>query len=271
MPDYPPGTPCWIELSSPDLDASEAFYQELFGWETEFRADPEKTGGYRTITLDGKSVGGLAPIMSEGQPPAWATYIYVTDADETVGKVKDAGGQAITDIIAVLDLGRMCVFMDPTGAAFGIWQPKEHKGAEDVNRVGTLGWNELQTRDAEKAKDFYVSVFGWEPVDTDMGGGSNYTRWQLGDRMVAGMIQMDENFPPDIPSNWLVYFGIDDTDEAVAKAQAAGGSVHVEPMDIPGMGRFAVLTDPHGAVFAIIALVPEVLERGEKQAAEIGA
>ena len=148
----------------------------------------------------------------------------------------------------VLDLGRMGFFMDPTGAAFGIWQPKEHTGAEVVNRAGSFGWNELQTRDAEKAKEFYAAVFGWEPVDTDMGGGSNYIRWQLGDRIVAGMIQMDENFPPEMPSNWLVYFGVEDADEAVAKAQAAGGSVHVEPTDIPGMGRFAVLADPHGAV-----------------------
>jgi hypothetical protein len=270
MPEYPPGTPCWVDLSSPDPDASATFYKELFGWGTELRADPEKTAGYRTFVQDGKSVGGLTPLMSDEQPVVWSTYVRVADADETIGKVTEAGGQPIFETRDVLDLGRMSFFVDPTGAACGIWQPGQHKGAEMVNREVSLGWNELQTREPDKAKEFYPAVFGWQPEDLEFAGGT-YTRWELNGRLVGGMIEMGEQWPPEVPSNWAVYFNVADADETVAKAQATGGRLVEGPRDIEELGRFAFVADPHGATFAVMALLPEARVRNEAIAAEIGA
>ena len=270
MPDYPPGTPSWVDLASPDPDASAAFYKELFGWEAELGENPEETGGYRRFMLNGKSVGGLMPLMNEGQPPAWSTYVSVDDADETMGKVTDAGGQAMIEPMDVMDLGRMAFFLDSTGAACGLWQPGQHRGAEVVNRVGALGWDELHTRDPDKAKEFYTAVFGWEPETIDMGG-SEYTRWHLGDRIIGGMMEIGEDWPAEVPSNWAAYFNVEDADETVSKAEAAGGKLMEGPRDIPELGRFAFVSDPHGAPFAIIALLPEARERNEQIAAEIGA
>jgi hypothetical protein len=269
MPEYPPGTPSWVDLSSPDPDASAAFYKELFGWEAVESEDPE-AGGYRQFKLNGKSVAGLSPIWQEQQPPMWTTYVSVADADEAAGKIKDAGGQLFMEPFEVLDAGRMAVFADTTAAVCAIWQPKAHRGAEIVNRVGALGWNELQTRDLEKAKEFYSAVFGWRPETMDFDGGE-YTRWFLGERIVGGMIEIGEDWPPEMPSNWAAYFNVDDADETVAKAQATGGKLLEGPRDIPDLGRFAFLADRHGAAFAVIALVPEARERNEAIAAEIGA
>jgi uncharacterized protein len=73
----------------------------------------------------------------------------------------------------------------------------------------------------------------------------------VGDRGVAGMVDMRGRVPDEVPAHWLAYFAVEDCDAAVATARANGGSVFVPPMDIPP-GRFSVLADPHGAIFAVI-------------------
>jgi predicted enzyme related to lactoylglutathione lyase len=161
MPDYAPGTPSWVELSSPDTDASAAFYRDLMGWSTTEPGPAEETGGYRMFQQDGQNVGGLMGHMQEGQPTAWATYVSVADADETADKVKAAGGNVIVEPMDVMDIGRMAVFADPTGAVFGVWQPRTFAGADLVNEPNSLCWNEVLTRDAEANKAFYPAVFGW--------------------------------------------------------------------------------------------------------------
>ena len=152
----------------------------------------------------------------------------------------------------VSDIGRMAVFADPTGAAIGVWQPKSFIGAELANEAGAFAWNELNTRDLPASKAFYTKVFSWEPHDLDMEGMS-YTEWKLGDKTIAGMMPMPEMVPAEVPAHWLVYFGVNDTDATVAQATDLGGTTLVPPTDIPP-GRFAVLTDPDGATFAVIKM-----------------
>ena len=158
---YAPGTPCWVDVGTPDIEAAAAFYSGLFGWSVKEGENAEQTGDYRQAMLRGKPVAGVMPLMQEGQPPAWSTYISVEDADATAAKVREAGGQVLAEPMDVLDLGRMAVFIDTTDAAFGIWQPGSFVGAGVVNEADALVWNELNTRDPEAAKAFYGAVFGW--------------------------------------------------------------------------------------------------------------
>ena len=125
-------------------------------------------------------------------------------------------------------------------------------GAEVVNESGAMSWNELNTRDVEGSKAFYRAVFGWEPVTHGEGPGA-YTEFKLNGNSVAGMMQMPEMVPADVPPHWLVYFAVDDTDASVAKCEELGGAVRVPPMDIEP-GRFSVLADPQGATFAVIRM-----------------
>ncbi|MGH3990819.1 MAG: VOC family protein, partial [Pseudonocardiaceae bacterium] len=74
-------------------------------------------------------------------------------------------------------------------------------------------------------------------------------------RKIAGMLQMDDRWPADVPSHWMAYFAVEDTDAVAARAQELGATILVPPTDIPP-GRFAVLNDPHGAAFSIITLNP---------------
>ncbi len=252
MPDYAPGTPSWVELSSPDTDASAAFYGEVMGW-TVSEPGGEGTGGYRMFQRDAQNVAGLMAKMDDAQPTAWATYVSVAGADETAARVKDAGGSVIVEPMDVTDLGRMAFFADPTGAAFGVWEPRSFAGADVVNEPGSLCWNEVLTRDAEADKRFYPAVFGWTAGRPSFEGGpENYTVWELSGRPVGGMMQMtDEWFPPEVPPHWSVCFAVADCDGTVAKAKELGATVVAEPMDMP-IGRFAGLIDPQGAGFTVM-------------------
>jgi predicted enzyme related to lactoylglutathione lyase len=255
MTKYPAGTPSWVDLGTPDLKGAIRFYGELFGWDIE-EGGPE-VGGYSMAKVNGHSVAGLGPLMNPGQPTAWTTYVSVDDADKIAELVTEAGGQVIVAPMDVMTFGRMAVFTDAVGAAIAIWQPRDHIGAELVNEPGSLCWNELLTRDVTSAKSFYESVFGWEARDEQMQQGT-YTIFYLGDRGIAGVMEMSgDNFPPDMPPHWVVYFAVDDCDASAAKLTELGGNVVVSPMDIPDVGRFAVATDPAGAAFSIIKMLPQ--------------
>lgn len=250
---YAAGTPSWVDHAAKDVTASNAFYSGLFGWEPEDQG--EEMGHYTIMRKGGKTVAGDMQVMVEGQPSAWVTYVCVEDAEKTVEVAKKAGATVFVEPMDVSDIGRMAVFADPTGAAIGIWQPKTFQGAELANEPGAFAWNELNTRDVPAAKTFYSEVFGWTPNDLDDMGGMNYTEWKLGDSSVAGMMSIPDMVPAEVPAHWLVYFGVEDTDATVSTATGLGAAVMVPPTDIPP-GRFAVLSDPDGAVFAVIKLNP---------------
>ena len=260
--EYAAGTPSWVDLGTPDIEASASFYGGLFGWDVPESENPEQTGGYRQAMLGGKPVAGMMPLMQEGQPPAWATYVAVDDADATAAKVKDAGGQVMAEPMDVMDLGRMAIFVDPGGAVFGIWQAGSFQGAGIRGEAGAIGWNELNTRDPDRAKEFYGSVFGWEPRDFPSEGGPPYWTVHVGgdENGVGGIMDMRGQVPDEVPPHWLVYFVTDDADATAEKANELGGGVAFGPEDIAGVGRFAVLHDPAGAMFAV--LKPNPREEG---------
>jgi predicted enzyme related to lactoylglutathione lyase len=255
MTTYAPGIPCWVDLASPDVGASVGFYGALLGWEVPESENAEQTGGYRIATQRGKSAAGMMPLMQEGQPPAWSTYVSVDDADATTEKAKAAGGQVIAEPMDVMDLGRMAVFTDPTGAYIGIWQAGSFAGAELVNEPGTFTYNELNTRDPDAAKAFYGAVFGWGSKDIDMGESGTYTVWRHPDRAededgIGGLLDIRGRVPDEVPPHWLTYFTIEDVDESIEQAMGMGGKLTFGPMDLPN-GRLAVLIDPQGAAFGI--------------------
>ncbi len=253
---YTPGTPSWVDLGSPDLDAAVEFYGALFGWDVHEAGDPEQTGGYRMAYLSDKPVAGMMPLMQEGQPPAWTTYVSVEDADATAAAVREAGGSVIAEPMDVMDVGRMAVFADPAGAVFSIWQPRAHPGAGLVNEPGAFTWNELNTRDPGAAKAFYSAVFGWEIAEHEMGEMGTYVEWKQGEDPMGGMMDMRGRVPDEVPPHWLTYFAVEDTDATVEKVKELGGGVAFGPIDIPA-GRFAVVHDPHGAMFAVIKMPDE--------------
>jgi uncharacterized protein len=247
---YVPGTPCWVDLATPDVEAAERFYGELFGWEIPELPNSAEMGGYRRAKLGGRDVAGAMPLMQEGQPPAWSTYVSVDDAEAIGRAVQENGGTMIAEPMKVATYGRLALFTDPEGAFFGIWEPADFAGAELVNERAALTWNELETRDPEGAKRFYGAVFGWE-FEAEQMGEMTYNVVTVDGARVAGMADIAGRVPDEIPAHWMTYFGSVDTDEAVRKIKELGGQVMFGPVDIPA-GRFAMATDDQGAAFAVI-------------------
>jgi len=248
---YAPGTPSWVDLGTPDLAASVGFYSGLFGWQSEDMG--EAMGHYTMMNQGGQPVAAISPLMSPQQPTAWSTYISTASAEEIAKKVADAGGQVIAPPMKVADSGTMAFFMDPTGAAFGVWQPDQFTGAGMVNKPNSLSWNELSTRDLPAAKAFYTKVFPWTAHVNAMPDGSEYVEWQIAGKSVGGGMAMNPQIPAQVPPNWLVYFAVANADNTVSRAQELGAKLMMPAMDIP-QGRMAVMTDPQGATFAVIQL-----------------
>ena len=252
---YAPGTFCWVELATSDSQAAKKFYTELFGW----TADDKPVGPgmvYTMLQLNGKDAAALfqmTPEMSsQGIPPNWLSYVSVTTADEAAAKAKELGANLLKEPFDVSTVGRMAVVQDPAGAVFALWQAGTHPGARIYNVPGSFCWNELMSTDAAKVRDFYVDLFGWGKEVANFGP-MEYTMFKNGERPAGGMLQITPEMGP-IPSNWLVYFAVADCDASTNKATELGASVMKPPDDIPGIGRFSILTDPQGAAFALIKL-----------------
>ena len=237
---YAPGAPSWIDVSSPDLAATGAFYGALLGWELE-PGRPE-FGGYANFTKNGKRVAGALPLMAPDQAPSWTTYFATDDADKTAELVQTAGGTVVAPPMDVAELGRMALFLDPLGSFFGTWQAGTHLGAELVEEEGTWQWAELGTTDASASVPFYSAVLGLTPQESD-----GYVELQQDDRSVAGCMQYEGG------TSWRAYFAAADVDAAAARVEELGGSVVTPGTDFYG-GRFAVVTDPFGAAFGLLAL-----------------
>lgn len=254
---YPDGTFCWVDLATTDTEAAKAFYGALFGWEP-FDTPAGESMVYTMLLLEGREVAalsGMPPQMeAQGAPPVWTSYIAVDDLDERAAKVEEVGGTLLMPPFDVLEAGRMAMAQDPTGATFGLWEAKNHIGARLVNMPNALAWNELATRDADKAEAFYSALFGWTTRVDEISGGPPYTTFLNNGNQGMGMIQMNEQWS-DMPSHWMAYFAVEDCAAAVAKAEFLGATIHVPPTEIPNIGTFSVIADPQGAVFSVMSYV----------------
>ena len=248
---HEPGSFCWPELATSDSAGAKKFYTGLFGWAAnDSPAGPDMI--YTMLQKSGKSVGALYQIgaQQKGMPPHWGIYIAVASADAAAKKAKELGGTILMEPFDVMDVGRMAVIQDKQGAVFSVWEAKKHIGAEVMNEPGALCWAELDTNDMNSAEKFYTALFGWGAKrGGEAANETAYTEWQRGGNSIGGMMTIPKEWGP-VPPNWLVYFMVSDVDAATKKAGSLGGQAIVPPTDIAKTGRFSVIRDPQGAVFA---------------------
>lgn len=245
---HEPGTFCWTELATTDQKAATKFYTSLFGWEAQERP----IGGGETYTMffvEGQAVCALYSMMpdqrKEGIPSNWMAYVSVENVDEAVRKVQSAGGHAFAMPFDVMEHGRMSIVKDPVGAVFGLWQPKRFAGAGIQEVPGSVCWRELMTQNQDVAGKFYSTVFGWSITASELH--SHYTLLMKGEEGIGGMLTI-----PGVPNCWITYWIVKDCEDFAQKAAKLGGRIMKEPTKIPNIGTFAILSDPQGAVFAIM-------------------
>ena len=251
--EYPSGSPSWADLLCKNGQVAKDFYSALFGWTyDDHPAGPGMV--YTMFSHDGVPVCASAEPGpgQENLPPHWSVYVTVDDLGAAVERARNAGGTVLMEPFDVMDVGRMALIQDQEGAVLRLWYPLKHAGAGKMHEPGSLCWFELATTDPESASAFYTQLLQAEAA-ADPNTDFPYTLVKVSGVQVAGILQIGEDWGP-VPPNWGVYFGVDDVDAAVARAQELGGKICVEPRDIEDFARFAVLFDPDGAVFSIIQL-----------------
>ena len=269
---YPAGVPCWVDTAQPDPEAAAEFYGGLFGWEFEDRTPAGSPLRYLVGRFHDCDVAAVGSLPEDAGDPAWNTYVWVEDAEQTLATVEAAGGAVLMEPFEVNGAGRMAVFADPTGAALSIWQAKSGKGAQLVNEPGTWNFSGLNTPETGLARRFYGEVFGWEADSGDNaawrlpGYGDFLEQLDPGMRARMAEVQAPEGFEDavawlsrvtddDTPSHWHVTFAVDDADATADRALHLGGKVVVPPLDAPWV-RMTVLSDPQGAVFTASKFTP---------------
>jgi hypothetical protein len=252
---YEPGTPCWVDLSTPDVEAAIDLCGELFQWAPNTIVDRDSNDHiYTTFTKGGEPIAGLGgqPPGCEGAPGLWSTYIAVFDAAHTCEVIEKSGGQIVVAPMQVFEVGIMAVAADPTGVPFRIWQPLDHPGAGLVNEPNTWAWTELISSDVERAKQFYADVFGWTYNDAEIGHGT-YWLVQGGEfGPIAGLMSRPPGMPDAAPDHWEVYFMVADIREKIDAVVGLGGQSLFGPETIPGVGEIATVMHPVGGVFSFM-------------------
>jgi predicted enzyme related to lactoylglutathione lyase len=258
---YPAGVPCWVDTFQPDPEAAALFYGSLLGWTFD---DPVAmaeglTGEYRTARHDGRLVAGIAQAPAGFPSAVWTTYVAVEDVDETARRAAAAGGGRLVGPTTHGEDGRVALLTDPVGVAFGIWQARARRGAEQVNEPGAWTMSSLHTPARDTSEAFYGQLFGWtlEPVP-----GAPMAFWRL-DGHVAG--EAGQPMPRDVVAvlvrigdgdptlpHWTVALTVDDVDTTARHACKLGGAVLLAPTDTPGF-RSAVIADPQDGVVAVTA------------------
>jgi uncharacterized protein len=250
---FAPGTPCWADVMVDDLDRARDFYGSLFGWT--FEDLPPEAGGYVMARKDGHVVAGAMAKNPDdpGQVTAWTVYLATDDVDAAAERARAAGGVFFLEPMDVLQVGRIAVGADPAGAAYGLWQSREHTGTDLVDEPGALCWAESMSRSYEVSKAFYSDVFGYRLQEIGEGGFRYSVATLDGDTPVGGIGAIPEAAPADVPSHWMAYFAVADADAAADRVAALGGSVMQPPFDTP-YGRMALVAGPQGETFSVMQL-----------------
>ncbi|HYN35211.1 MAG TPA: VOC family protein [Ilumatobacteraceae bacterium] len=247
--------PSWIDLATPDPDASKSFYAGLFGWEFDDQPTDQDGVDYTMAMRNGHNAAGLMRLTPEmassGMPSVWSTYVSVDDLDAAVADVEPAGGSVMQPPMDVMEAGRMAVVADPAGAVICLWEARTHIGAEVVNEHGAFSWSELMTPNPAAVEPFYADVFGWTAQSVPMPAGE-YTIFKVTGGNPDGIAGAMAPPMDAIPAYWGVYFAVDDARATVEAAKELGAHVLMDATSMPGVGTLATLADPNGAVFSIM-------------------
>jgi uncharacterized protein len=249
---HPTGSFCWVELATTEQAAAKNFYTSLFGWSVvDSPIGPDDF--YSMFKLAGRDTGAAYTMRKEqraqGVLPHWMVYIAVENADQSVSKAAQAGGTVLAPAFDVMEMGRMAIIQDPTGANFSLWQPKNHPGATIGDVDNTFCWADLSTPNPERAGKFYSELFGWQLMK-DEKDPSGYIHVKNGENFIGG-IPPATHRNPNAPPHWLVYFQAADVEGATGKAAQLGGKVLMPARKMENVGTRAIVADPQGAVFSL--------------------
>lgn len=244
------GWPTWVDLTTPDTEASRAFYQAIFGWE--YNVSGPEFGGYAVARLGNHDIAGVGASEpgAQGKSAFWQLYLATHALDADVARAVSLGASVLTPAMILGDFGGVAVLQDPGGVSFRLWLAGQNIGWQLAEEPGTVGWCELYSPNAKQARDFYTAMFHLtaEPMPGDM----EYYILKDGETMLGGIMQIDPAWG-DMLAQWVTYFVVANTDETAALVTQLGGK-QMGSIDDSPFGRMAALADPFGAIFKIVQM-----------------
>ncbi|MBI2522719.1 MAG: VOC family protein [Bdellovibrio sp.] len=243
----------WENLATFDIEVAKKFYQCLFDWEVTSIPTGEY-GSHCFFSANGSDVCSVSEIKNihNHQPYSqWVPYISVPSIKECSDKSRRAGGRVIGPISPVADGGQTAVLTDPTDATFAIWHPTRMIETS-ASTAGMPCFHELLTSNMDIAGMFYANVFDWSPRAENFGD-ITYILFDAAGTTVASMMGVPGK---DVHPRWVTYWRVQDCDKSIKKALELGGNIAKTVDIIKRRGRYAVLTDPLGAVFGIMQPTP---------------
>jgi hypothetical protein len=255
------GSFIWYELLTKDAKAAKAFYDEVVGWNID--AEPAPGGmDYRMIVAPDGLAGGVMALddgmLAGGARPVWLGYFGVDDVDASVASITAAGGQVQMPATDIPGVGRLAMVTDPQGIPFYVMRGASDETSTAYQRMGMghVSWNELITPDADAALGFYEQQFAVTKIGSmDMGPMGEYSfvanTESQGDAIGAVMPLPEGGHP-----GWFFYFRVPEINAAKDRVEAAGGTVRMGPMEVPGGEWVLSADDPEGVPFGLVAPGP---------------
>lgn len=249
------GMPIWFELTTPDRDKAQDFYEAVAGWRIAPSPMPEH-GGYRIAdAADGESVAGLmTPPPGMSGMPGWLLYLAADDVDAMAAQVQSLGGHLFFGPMDIPHVGRFAVVGDPQGIAFSIMKGASLAGSNAFRQAsdsfGHAVWIELATPDPDAALAFYGTLFGWAKQGAmPMGTMGDYTFFGT-EEFRPGAIMSSQT--TGAPARWNWYVNVPDIDAAIATATARDGTLLQGPDQIPGGAYSANIRDDQGFAIGLV-------------------
>jgi predicted enzyme related to lactoylglutathione lyase len=248
----PLGAPCWIDLTSSDLERAQDFYSTVFGWT--FEDQGPALGGYILASKNGHRVAGMGANVPQWPfPDGWSTYFHTADINASVSASTAAGASLRFKPMQLPATGVMSAATDPSGAEFRLWQPLEARAYELIGEPGSPVWHQLTTRDYRAAIDFYCEVFGWRTEQLSDTDEFRYTTVTFGDQQLLGVLDGANIMPEGMASQWEIFFGVEDVDKTLHVMTDNGGAV-LRPAEDTPYGRLAAAADATGVMVNLSSL-----------------
>ncbi|WP_041522029.1 VOC family protein [Gilvimarinus agarilyticus] len=253
-----PGKVIWHDLISAKPAASQAFYEQLFGWEFEAISIPTgmfSHASYHVISHEGRVIGGMVDqddLKADSNLSQWVVVLASDNIEQSVASIRSAGGTVLGDIVDLNARGKMAVAKDKQGALFALLQTPDGDPADRTSiAAGDFLWNELWTTDVGDASNFYSDLMPYTEAEHPETGKQDYRVLKAHNHPRAGVMNMPVK---QLDPTWVSYLRVTDAealDNILARVEALGGAILLPAQDRLAGGRAALIAGPSGAGIAL--------------------
>jgi len=248
-----PGKVIWHDLLTHTPDASQRFYEELFGWTFETPAGGPGNGGYKLIRHQGRLIGGMIDtVRLNGRTDIsqWVTVLSVQDVDSAARYVSANGGKVLTEPTDLVRRGRLAVVADPEGALLALLQTRDGDPGDREAAPGDFLWDELWSEDIDAAAGFYSGLAAYD-VETPTVASEVGATYRVLKTRTTPRVGVMPNPLDGLRPVWVNYLRVEDPAAVTARAEKLGGRVLIAARDRDVGGQAAMIAGPSGAGIAL--------------------